>query len=249
MYDWPEVRAATDALWAAVAERLGVPGLTLTRAADYAAAWAQPTLLFSQTCGYPFTHAFRSTLTYVATPHYAADGCAGPTYCSLVMARTAAPLAAFRGQVAAFNGRDSMSGMLALKAVFAPHAAAGRYFGSAVESGSHVRSLELVQAGAADVCAVDAVCVGLARRHRPALLDGLVEVARSPAVPGLPFVTRAGDVQRLRDALAAVLADPALADARDALLLTGASVLDAADYDAILRLEQSVDQQGGLVLW
>lgn len=247
MYDWPEVRDATDAWWKGIARRLGTD-IPLTRQPDHAALWASRDLLFSQTCGYPFTHALAGRLALVATPHYAADGCEGPYYRSIIFARRAIPLHDLRGATAAVNDSDSMSGMLALKLVFAPLARQGRFFGRTVWTGGHVHSLMAVRDGRADVCAVDAVCVGLSRRHRPELMDGLVEIARSPLAPGLPYVTVAGDVLHLRAALAAALADPDLADVRDRLLLAGHSVLDTQDYDIITTYEKSMEQGGGLEL-
>ncbi len=247
MYDWPELRQATDAWWAGIARHLGVAA-GLDRGPDYKGVWLRPDLLFSQTCGYPFTHALKGKLRLVATPHYDADGCEGPDYCSIVFAREAAPLAAFRGSRAAVNHDDSMSGMLALKLVFAPVAVDGRFFSAGIRSGGHIASLNAVRGGRADVCAVDAVCVALARRYRPDYLEGLVEIARSPLVPGLPFVTVAGDITGLRAGLAAAFADPALREARARLLLTGHSVLDVTDYDRIVELETAMERAGGLAL-
>ncbi len=247
MYDMPEVRAANDAVWAAMAQHLEVPP-ELDRDTHYRALWHDPDLLFSQTCGYPFVHEFRDKLTLVATPHYAAEGCAGPHYCSLILARETAPLEAFRGQRAAVNGPDSMSGMLALKLVFAPLAKNGLFFSRAVETGGHLNSLVAVQNGEADLCAIDAVTAALVRRHRPAAIAGLVEIARSPQVPALPYVTRAGDVERLRDALRRAFAGDELKHARDRLLLAGFSVLPPEAYDRIARLEEEMLRNGGLAL-
>lgn len=243
MYDWPEIRHATNAWWQGLARHAGL-ATPLDRSTDYVQAWGQPDLVFSQTCGYPFTHEFKGKLNYIATPHYAADGCDGARYCSLVFAREHVPVEAFRGGKAAINGWDSMSGMLALKAVVAPYATSRRFFAETLVSGSHRQSLAMVQSGKADVCAVDSVCVGLARKHVPALLDGLVEIARSPQVPGLPYVTKSGDVELWRTALAAAVADPGLAEARAALLLQDVSVLPAQAYDAILTLENKVKEAG-----
>ena len=169
MYDLPEARGATDQFWAALADALGID-LPLARVGDHTIAWQRPDLIFSQTCGYPFTHAFAGKLTYVATPHYDADGCEGPDYCSILFAREAAPLERFRGKIAAYNNPDSMSGMLALKLVFAPLAQAGRFFENAVETGGHAASLAALQNGIADVAAVDCVTVALLRKHRPQAL-------------------------------------------------------------------------------
>ena len=147
MYDWPEVREATDEFWAAMARRLG-SDVRLSRPEDFAAAWTRDDLLFSQTCGYPFTHALKGKVSLVATPHYGCDGCDGPFYSSIVFAREQRPLDAFRGAVAAVNTPDSMSGMLALKLVFGPYAEQGRFFGRAIETGGHLKSLAACTRGA-----------------------------------------------------------------------------------------------------
>lgn len=247
MYDWPEVREATDAWWQGIARHAGID-LPLARLADHTAAWSERSLLLSQTCGYPFTHQLAGQLTLVATPHYGVDGCQGPNYQSIVFARAGADLESFRGARAAVNNPDSMSGMLALKLVFAPLARDGAFFCATHWSGGHVNSLRAVREGMADICAVDAVCAGLARRYRPDYLEGLVEIARSPMVPGLPYVTRAGDVPRLRLALTRAFTDPDLQNARDQLFLTGFSALDARDYQLILDLEDAMEKAGGLTL-
>lgn len=247
MYDFPEARPATEAFWQAVARRLGVSA-PLSQPEDWMEAWRQPDLLFSQTCGYPFTHEFAGRLKLVATPHYAAPGCDGPRYCSILFAREHRPLPEFLGAVAAFNNPDSMSGMLALKLMFSPFAKQGQFFSRAIETGGHLASLAALQKGEADVAAIDCVTVAYARRYRPDALEGLVEVGRSPQVPGLPFVTIAGDIGKLRQALTAVFADESLAQIREALLLDGFSLLAEADYAIIPRLEDEMEKSGGLAL-
>jgi ABC-type phosphate/phosphonate transport system substrate-binding protein len=247
MYDWPEVRTATDAWWKGLSRHFGTD-VPLYRANDYTAAWRRDDLLFSQTCGYPFTHALAGKVQLVATPHYAADGCEGPLYQSIVFAREKAEPESFRGSRAAVNTPDSMSGMLAMKLVFAPYALQGRFFGKVIESGGHVNSMRAVRDGEADVCAVDAVCVALARRYRPDDLAGLVEIARSPLVPGLPYISTCGDVARLRAGLAMAFADPDLSEVRDHLFLSGFSVLDIQDYARITDLEAAMEKHGGLAL-
>jgi len=252
MYDWPEVRDATDAWWSGIARHAGL-GCPLTRENDYAGLWHRGDLVFSQTCGYPFTHDFGGSLKLLGTPNYQADGCDGADYASFVFAREKpARLSDLAGTVAAVNSPDSMSGMLALKLVFAPLARAGRFFRGAVKTGSHIASLAAVRDGAADVCAVDAVCVALARQYRPDYLDGLVEIARSPRVPGLPYVTSARTdaamQERLRDALGGAIADPSLAACRAALFISGLSPLTANDYQVITDLERQCEARGGLDL-
>ncbi len=239
MYDWPEIRDATDAFWQGFAKHAGLAG-KLDRQTDYGELWRDQKLMFSQTCGYPFTHNFKSLLNYIATPHYEADGCESANYCSMIFAREQKPLVEFYGSAAAINTADSMSGMLALKLVFAPHVKGGEFFRRVKISGSHRNSLRAVRTKYADVCAIDSVCVALVKKYCPEELEGLVEVARSPSVPALPFVTRAGDAIQLSKALKKAFADPELKSAREALLLGGMSVLPAGAYDKILELENTL---------
>lgn len=249
MYDWPEIRAATDEWGGGILRHMGKDGARLDHDPDYFAGWRRSDMFFSQTCGYPFTHEFRGRLAYLATPHYRADGCEGADYCSFVFAREKRPPAEFRGSRAAVNNPDSMSGMLALKLVFAPFAKDGGFFSSVLESGGHVKSMIAVRDGKADICSIDSVCVALARRYRPDYLDGLIEIARSPKVPGLPFVTAPGrDPAPFRLALDKAFADPALAAVREALLIAGHSMLAERAYDRILTLEEQMEQAGGLRL-
>jgi ABC-type phosphate/phosphonate transport system substrate-binding protein len=239
MYDWPEIRDATDSFWRAFSKHAGLTG-ELDREADYVGLWRNPALMFSQTCGYPFTHDFKGILNYIATPHYLSEGCDGANYCSMIYAREQKSLAEFYGSTAAVNTQDSMSGMLALKLVFAPYVQGGEFFRRIKISGGHRNSLRAVRTKYADVCAIDSVCVALLKKYCPEELDGLVEIERSPQVPALPFVTRAGPPELLIAALEKTFADPDLKSVRDALLLKSMSVLPVGAYDRILDLENAL---------
>jgi ABC-type phosphate/phosphonate transport system substrate-binding protein len=247
MYDWPEVREATNRWWQGLSKHLGVAA-ELDRNPDHFAPWRRQDLAFSQTCGYPFTHEFKGLLKYVGTPHYAVPGCEGANYCSLIFARGSRSLESLRGSVAVVNNPDSMSGMLALKLVFMPFATKGKFFARAIESGSHVNSMMAVRDGRADVCAIDAICAAMARRYRPDYLEGLVEIARSPFVPGLPFVTRSGDIEAMRQGLVAAFADSELQQCREQLFLSGHSALRPKAYERITELESDMQRAGGLEL-
>ena len=239
MYDWPELREHTDAFWVGFQGHAGLSS-PLDRVSHYSDPWRDPNLVFSQTCGYPFTHEFKGLLSYVATPHYVCAGCNDATYSSFIFAREATPLHEFRGKIPAINAMDSMSGMLALKLVFAPCVTGGEFFERAHLTGGHLNSLQAVREGRADVCAVDAVCVALAQKYRPQDLEGLVMIAQSPMVPSLPFVTRSRSPDQLRVALGKTFADPALKTAREALLMYGFSNLGAGAYDRITNLEKNL---------
>ncbi len=239
MYDWPEIRTHTDAFWEGFARHAKLSG-KLDRTSPHDALWRHEDLQFSQTCGYPFTHEFKGLLKYIATPHYDADGCEGANYCSIVFARQEKSMADFFGSVAAVNSVGSMSGNLALQLVVAPLRKDGQFFKRTKLTGGHRASLAAVRTLYADICAVDSVCVALAKKYCPEELEGLVEVARSPLVPGLPFTTRGGDSHLLANALKNTFADPELKITRDALLLKEVSVLDEGAYDRILELEATL---------
>jgi ABC-type phosphate/phosphonate transport system substrate-binding protein len=256
MYDWPELREATDAWWAGLAEHFRRHGLTdvpdrLTREGDPAAAWESPDLLFSQTCGLPLTRHYRERLRIVATPCYAAEGCDGPTYSSVILVRAdddTETLEQLRGAVAAYNATDSLSGHLALRLVLAPLMSDEPFLAAAIETGSHAASMGAVAEGRADVCAIDCVSFAIAQRHRPALTEGLRRLARSPAFPALPYVTSASrtetELAALAAGLSAALLDPTLAQARTALLLAGAEPSAADRYAAVGRLDAAAPPLG-----
>ena len=256
MYDLPEVRDHTDRLWAAVAEdmrRFGVAGVpdVLERPADHRDAWRPCGLLLSQSCGYPAAGALRGALRIVATPHYAAPGCDGPRYSSVVVVRAssrATTLGDLRGAVCAFNARDSQSGYNALRAAVAPFSGGRPCFAATVETGAHAASIEAVRGGRADVCAVDCVTWALLARHRPASLSGLAVLARTGPAPGLPLVTGRdcsdATLAAVRRALASAFARPDLADTRHALLIEGISDSTVDTYEPLFAMERSAAALG-----
>lgn len=248
MYDWPEVREAMDGFWSGLHRHLSAAGIdapaALDRRDDYKSIWLEPGLILSQTCGYPYVTRLRGQVQLVATPCYRAAGCEGPTYRSFLLVRRDSPfrrIGDLRGSRAIANSEDSQSGYSALRAVIAPHASRGRFFGEVTFSRGHRASMQAVAAGKADICATDAVCAALARRHLPDLMRELRIVAKSPAAPGLPFITATGTspqrLAALRKGLAAAMRDKSLASARDALLLDGIEVLDDQAYDRVARIE------------
>jgi ABC-type phosphate/phosphonate transport system substrate-binding protein len=240
MYDWPEIRAATDAWWSGLARALRAAGFAeapaaLTRDQDEMAVWRRPDLLLSQTCSWPLARLLRDDVQVVATPCHAVAGCEGARYSSWIVVREAASLEALAGGVAAVNSPHSLSGCLALRLAFAPHARPGGFFGRVVMTGSHAASLLAVQRREAAVAAVDCVSWAIAARYRPALVAGLRLLGGTPMAPALPYVTSArrgaGELGRLRAALSLALDDPDLGAAREALFIAGAEVLAEGVYD------------------
>jgi ABC-type phosphate/phosphonate transport system substrate-binding protein len=256
MYDLPELAAATDAWWQAIARAMSREGIAdkpnaLTRGDDYMGPWDKPDLLFSQACGYPFTHDFRNSLRYLATPVYLADGCDGASYRSFVIVRSGDPaqsLEDLRGRRCAINGTHSHSGYNILRAMLAPLAAGGPFFSEVKISGGHVASLQLVIDNAADVAAIDGVTLALVARYRPEMRTAVRVLAPSPLAPGLPYVTShkadKETVRKLRNSIGAALQDPMAREARMELLIVGIQVLPANAYAAIDDFETAAIAAG-----
>jgi len=251
MYDLPEVRWATDALLRRLGALLEEPAATrIEHESDVHSLWESDSLLFTQTCGYPLMTGYAGRLTYVATPHYAAPGCSGPEYCSLVIVREAdrgGGIEKFRGRRVAFNGTDSQSGYNALRHLVAPLAAEGRFFGETVQTGGHIASVAAVRESRADIAAIDSVTWALLQKHRPQATAGLSVLTETAAAPGLPYAThRETDerqIERLRAALKALVADAALAEARGALLLNDIEVLPLSRYQRVLEMRDAAAAQ------
>jgi ABC-type phosphate/phosphonate transport system substrate-binding protein len=245
MYDWPEIAWANDVLWAAIAARLTRRGIrappALNRSRKTDAVWRDPTLLLSQTCGYPFATRLRGMVKLVGTPTYDALGCDGPFYSSIVVVRTDEPadrLAELAGRRVAFNSSDSLSGYVAFRQTLreAVDPAAIEW----IETGSHRASVRAVAEGEADVAAIDSVCWSLAQRHEPAAVSRLRVLDATPLRPGLPFITAVerpvSEIKTIRFAIKDAIADPSTREAADALGLTGISVLDEWHYGPIAKL-------------
>ncbi len=232
MYDEAEYAAANDALWARIAAALGATQ-HLTRGMALPALWTDRRLLLAQTCGWPFATTLVGHVALVATPRYNLPGCDGATHRAFVIVRADEPvttLAGLRGRRLALNGWDSNTGMNLLRALVAPLAEEGRFFGAIIETGAHRASLRAVADGRADAASVDCVTFGLLRRHAPAAVAGLRVLAETPASPALPFITHGAatpaEIAALRAALAAAL------PAQD-LALTGIEVLPADAYSVL----------------
>ncbi|MDO6415023.1 PhnD/SsuA/transferrin family substrate-binding protein [Sphingomonas sp. BIUV-7] len=256
MYDTPGARAANDQLWTAIAAHLARTGVTnvpprLDRDRAPAVIWDDERLLLAQSCGYPFVTAWRDKLPYVATPRYRVAGCDGSTYRSRIVVRIDDPadaLIALRDRRAALNESSSNSGMNLFRAAVAPLADGGRFFSELIATGSHVASARLVATGGADVAAIDAVSFAHLERDEPETARRLRTIGWTIASPGLPLVTSpattARELAALREALAAVATDPALAEARALLFLDGFDILDPAAYEAIRTIEEDAIRLG-----
>ena len=221
MYDWPERRPGTDALWARLRDALRAAGFdapdALTRMDDLQALWLAPDLLLAQACAYPLETALRGRVRYVATPVHGAPGCGEGTYRSVVIARAPGGNvpppgepgprlpAVLPGRLAA-NAPDSLSGHVAL--VRDLEATGLAMPGPALWTGSHRASIRAVAAGGADVAAIDCITWRIAQAHEPAAARVRV-MGWTAERPGLPLITSKtmtdDGLARLRRAIAAAM--------------------------------------------
>jgi len=256
MYETPERAPARDAWWAGLVQHWREAGLRdipprAEMPSDLYELWLSPDLFFAQTCGYPLTHGLKDRVALVATPCYDADGCVGSSYLSVIIARRDSDIGSLddvAGKVAAVNGYDSQSGWNALRHSLIGKGAPARI----VETGGHRKSMAAVREGRVDVAAIDCVTYANVHAVAPQEVAPLRVIARSASAPALPFITRRdippADLQKLRSGLQAAIDDPALADARSALLIKAIEILPPKAYDRMLEMEREADRAGVLVV-
>jgi len=265
MYDFPELQDAHDAFWGALATRLIAAGLTdvpraLTHGATPAQVWGSPRLLFAQGCEYPLAKAFADRVRVVAHPMYSAAGCDSSRYRSAIVVRKNDPdqsaseggLAGLRGRRCVVNERDSNSGMNLLRSSIAQVANGEPFFASVAVSGSHLRSVEIVASGEADVAAIDCVSFAHFQRLYPSLVADLCVLSWTASTPSLPYITAgtASDetVRALRAALVDVFDDSGLTQVRERLLLRGVDLSPKEGFGEVLNLERVAVSSGYPIL-
>jgi len=241
MYDWPEVRVATDALWAEIHTALHKRGIaspeTLDREEVTETAWLSPRLLLSQTCGLPLVQDLRGQVAVLGRFTYQGLSATGD-YHSVIVVRQSESIdnpVTLRGQRAAINHEDSYSGCLTLKRWAGRLTGETTFFASVIATGSHRDSVCAVANDLADTAAIDHVSWRLAKRVEPAA-QSLKVVVKTDDRPGLPLITRTGhDTKTLasfRSALdeAVTTLDPV---SRSVLGITGFVPAHVHDYDVI----------------
>lgn len=218
MYDWPEVRAEVDAQWARLRDVLRRHGVdapdALTRAnlpdgrLEPAALWRDPALLFAQTCWGPMGLGLADHVQVIGQPDYSAfEGGQGELYSSAVVmrrdetphaglpapadGRAVLPLDRLRGKRFAFNGADSMSGILALTSDLEAMGEGIGIFSERIVSGGHRASIVAVAEGRTDVAAIDCRSWAMAERFEPAA-KGLAVVGWTGRRKGLPYICAHG---------------------------------------------------------
>lgn len=164
--------------------------------------WYHPNLLLAQTCWGPMEQGLEDHVALIGQPDYSAyEGGDGALYSSALLMRrdyrpsmpraTAPgdrlPMGLLRGARFAFNGNDSMSGLIGLRRDLAFEGEGLSFFSVQTRTGSHRGSIRAVATGNADLCAIDCRTLDLARRFEPAM-KGLVVIGWTSKRKGLPFI-------------------------------------------------------------
>lgn len=268
MYDWPETRDAIDSLWQLLVVALRDAGLdidatqTLDRDRAPMDIWLDPTLILGQTCGFPFIQHLAEKTRLLGTPDCTAPGCRAGHYVSWILARTDDPrntLIEFAGSPVAINDLESQSGCnafrLALSAlVQGTHAgdapfiqtAQSGFFSDVVLTGSHRKSLHAVASKRADVCAIDPVCLALAKEHDTDITRALKIIGKTPETPSLPLITALStanliDLHDLQLTLKKTMSCLPV-ELRQALHLDGLVLLEESQYRKIAALTDRAKQ-------
>ena len=232
MYDFPGLRAETDAFWSAIRAELGRGPAQLTRDRDLWDIWRDPALLVAQTCGLPYRARLHGDVRLVGAPDYGLPGCPPGHYNSVLILRADDPRDEEALSAAPFAVNDALS-QSGWAAPLAHMEARGLSIAPALQTGAHALSARAVADGRADWAAIDALTWEFLTRFHPEDTGRLRVFARTLPSPALPYITGPdGDAKAIRDAIAraiAALPDPT----RAALHLRGIVAIPAEDYLAL----------------
>lgn len=176
---------------------------------DFHVLWRHPKLLLAQTCWGPLEQGLAKRVSVIGQPDYSAyEGGQGEFYRSAIIMHAGSGEAgvvppgnadavidadALRGRRFAYNGPDSMSGIIALRrdlvalGAIAGEAAFKSFWSEMSVSGGHRQSVIAVAEGLADVAAIDCRTLDLCHRFEPATAKVRV-VGWTALRKGLPYI-------------------------------------------------------------
>ena len=172
-----------------------------------------------------------------------------PVYYSDVVVRRESSFESFvdlHGAAFAYNEPRSHSGFNVVRAYLAELGQRDGYFGSAVESGAHARSVEMILSGSIDSAAIDSTVLEWLQAWRTDLADELRVVETIGPSPIPPWVVSqklsAGLRQQIRQILLHLHLNPrghaALARAQMAKFIEA----EDRDYDPIRRMARQAER-------
>ncbi len=190
MYDFPEIRDATDEYWQLLAKNIGeIAPISLTRGIDYHDLWRDAQTIFSQSCGYPVSRMLKDYIIVLGTPSYnfapfipnLPSQPAKGQYCSVLISQKGKKLP--QNPLFVLNGLDSQSGSQVLKHYYNVNWDNEQY----ILSGSHRQSIKFIAQGQGDVAAIDCVSFAILSQFESAIKE-IAIIGYTPYTWGLPYI-------------------------------------------------------------
>ncbi len=195
MYQHPGLVDAHRRYWSLIRDELVSVGIEapveLSQDVEEFSVWADPELVFSQTCGMPYRLWLHERVGLVGTPDFGVEGCPAGYYRSALVVRRDDPrekLSEFKEAVFAFNQTYSQSGFAA---AYAQSSAEGFWFARRIQTGGHLASGKAVVERQADLASLDAVTWRIMQAHE-AMVQELRVLEWTTPTPGLPYICAAG---------------------------------------------------------
>jgi len=235
MYPFAHLNDAYDQLWEGIRSRLDHVPDTLDRSTPLDDSWHRDDLLLGQTCGWPLVTTLPHLAVVGAFDLVAPFAAAGQYRSVLVASRPESPheLVEQPDTVVATNSDSSLSGWISLCS------ALGRRPPRVLVTGSHAESVRAVAERRAHLASIDALSYEFLLESSRQVASQVHIVGHGPLVPSLPLVM-ARDLAHRRDevraAIAATIADPALAGVRARLRIRGFLPFDRSDYESLTAL-------------
>ncbi|MGB8923296.1 MAG: PhnD/SsuA/transferrin family substrate-binding protein [Pseudomonas sp.] len=249
MYVAPEpIRAANECWISRILDHLGHCRLN-AESLSLPELWLSPSLLLTQTCGYPLMTLLRGQVRIVGRPRYELPDASAGNHCSMILSRAddvRTTLADFRGSRGVINSEDSNSGMNLLRQRLAPLHRDGQFFATVGISGAHRESLRWVREDRGDLAAIDSVTYAYLAQYAPDEVSGLRVVARSAYSPTLPFITAATATDEQIEQLLQVMNQSLdeLPDVARTLGLLHVLPANESDYEVLLGYQREAQAQG-----
>lgn len=241
----PRLREAWTTLFQNLHKHLPAPFNTPASIAfdDSEDALLSPDLLLGHTCGYPFVTKLHRTHALVCVPEFDIEGCSGIHSSSWIVADSSHPgetLNDFLNSTATFNNRNSNSGMNVFRYEVSKIANGAPFFRQTLLSGSHLTSIQNIAQGHADIATIDAVTWHFAEVQNLFEMSKLKIIGQTTRTPALPFVKPDSielDQSTLTQAVNSCL-QALPQDIRSFLRIRRFSVVNAAGYESVRRLEE-----------
>ena len=236
MYARPELTDAHNIYWSLIRKHLSAKGIAgsenIHEPEELYAAWKDPSLLLSQTCGMPYRNTLHGKVQIIGTPDFQLDGAPAGYYRSAIIVRREdgnKTLKEFKDSVFAYNSDDSQSGYGSAYLICKPE---GFWFQNRVATGGHRESTIAIAEGCADIAAIDGMTWRLIKRY-DSHTDKLAVLDWTNPTPGLPYITSMqNDASTMYDAISAAI-DELPADTRKQLGIQALVKISAEDYLAV----------------